>query len=250
MRLSPVLASLALCAGSLSAQVTIKSAASFRIEQPVSPGAWAIAEGNFAGVTPTVLETSPLPKEIAGVSVTVDGIAAAMNFAGPTQVNFVVPYGAATGTRPVQIKTATATINATIRIIPAAPALFTKDTTATLPPKGATRLVNGSENTATNPVQRGQYIVLYGSGPGPLSTNPADGAGAPGDPLIRTKSTPQVYIDGILTESNFSGLTPNFAGLWQINALVPDKPFVAGRVPVVVYMDGVDSNEVAIFVAQ
>jgi uncharacterized protein (TIGR03437 family) len=46
----------------------------------------------------------------------------------------------------------------------------------------------------------------------------------------------------------FSGLTPTIAGLWQINVTVPDQPAISGRVPVVVFMDGVDSNEVAVFV--
>jgi uncharacterized protein (TIGR03437 family) len=46
----------------------------------------------------------------------------------------------------------------------------------------------------------------------------------------------------------FSGLNPDAPGLWQINVFVPDRPFITGRVPVRVFMDGVDSNEVALFV--
>ena len=65
---------------------------------------------------------------------------------------------------------------------------------------------------------------------------------------MNTKSTPQVFIGGVEATVQFSGLAPDLAGVWQINAFVPDKPFVTGRVPVVVYMDGVDSNEVTIFV--
>ena len=60
----------------------------------------------------------------------------------------------------------------------------------------------------------------------------------------------QVYIGGIEARVDFSGMAPDLAGVWQINAAIPDRPFVSGRLPVIVFMDGVDSNEVTIFVAQ
>jgi uncharacterized protein (TIGR03437 family) len=247
MRFLPILLALAVCP-SIHSQIVVGSAGVYRPEQPLCAGAWAAAVGNFAGVTATTESSDPLPKTIAGVSVTVDGIAAPMNFAGPTQVNFIIPYGVTPGVRPVQVRTPTTTISGLVRLISAAPAIFPKD--AATPPRGAIRHVDGSENSSSNPIRRGQFIVIYGTGPGALSQAPADGAGAPSNPPVTTRSTPQVYIGGIPAETNFSGLTPGLAGVWQINALVPDRPFLNGRVPIRVFMDGVDANEVTVFVAQ
>jgi uncharacterized protein (TIGR03437 family) len=38
--------------------------------------------------------------------------------------------------------------------------------------------------------------------------------------------------------------------LWQINATLPDQAFLAGRVALVVTIDGVPSNQVSFWVAQ
>ncbi len=98
------------------------------------------------------------------------------------------------------------------------------------------------------PAKRGDVISIYGTGPGDLDHATADGA-APGfNPIINTVRKPQVFIDGVETTVQFSGLNPDAPGLWQVNAVIPNLPFVTGRVPVIVYADGVDSNEVTIFV--
>jgi uncharacterized protein (TIGR03437 family) len=66
--------------------------------------------------------------------------------------------------------------------------------------------------------------------------------------LAATSSNPQVYIGGVEAVVQFSGLNPDAPGLWQINVTIPNSAFITGRVPVRVFVDGVDSNEVAIFV--
>ena len=63
MRLLIAFVSLLLC-GSLQAQVTVVSAASFRPEQPVAPGAWAAAFGTFTGVTATAATDAPFPTSL------------------------------------------------------------------------------------------------------------------------------------------------------------------------------------------
>lgn len=234
--------------GISTAQVTITNGASFRTDQPVTGGSWATAFGSFAGVATSTASTLPITKTLAGVTVTVDGVEAPVHFVSSTQINFLVPYSATPGLRPVVIRAGGATVNGNLRIITAAPGLFIKDTQT--PPRGAILNQDDSENTQANPARRGQAISIYATGPGALNSVIADGAGAPADPLATTRSTPQVYIGGVPATVQFSGLAPGFAGLWQINAFVPERNFIAGRVPVQVFIDGVDSNEVSIFVAQ
>jgi uncharacterized protein (TIGR03437 family) len=67
----------------------------------------------------------------------------------------------------------------------------------------------------------------------------------------KTVSTPELYIGGVLVPPaniSYSGLGGGAPGLWQINAKVPTQSFITGRTPMVVFMDGVQSNEVTIFV--
>jgi len=240
--------SILLCCAGLNAQVAIVNGASFRGDQPVAPGSWVAAFGTFSGVSTTTAATFPLPKLLGGVRVTLGGVDAALYDVRSTQITFLVPYAVAAGLQPVQITTGSATISGSVRVISSAPGLFIKDTA--VPPKGAVRNQDGvTENSASAPARRGDIVSLYGTGPGALSRNPEDGAAPGATPTIATtKSTPQVFVGGVEAQVQFSGLNPDAPGLWQINVVVPNQSFLTGRVPVQVFMDGVDSNEVTIFV--
>jgi uncharacterized protein (TIGR03437 family) len=236
------------CSAGLQAQVSIVNGASSRADQPVAPGSWASAYGNFAGVTTTVATTPTFPTTLGGVTVSVGGTNAPIYFVSSGQINFLLPYATTAGLKTVAITTPSGTLNGNVRVIVSAPGLFIKDQQT--PPKGAILNQDGVENTQSVPARRGSVIAIYATGPGPLSRAPVDGGPAPSDPLITTSQTPQVYIAGVEAQVQFSGLAPTFAGLWQINAVVPDQRFIAGRVPVTIFQNGVDSNEVSVFVAQ
>ena len=247
--LSIVLAWILFCV-ELPAQVAVLNGASFRPTQPVAAGSWAAAFGTFSGVSTTQASGYPLPKTLGGVSVTINGTEAPLYYVSADQINFLIPYETPAGLWPVDVKTGGATVSGSVRVMSAAPGLFIKDTTQQQPPKGAVLNQDGTENTSSNPAQRGQVVSVYATGPGALSGDIEDGAAAPSSPLISTRSVPQVFVGGVPAEVQFSGLAPQFAGLWQVNVFVPDQGFLSGRVPVQVFSDGVDSNEVTIFVAQ
>ena len=237
-----VLAALLACCGALSAQVVVLNGASFRVGQPVTGGSWAAAFGTFPSVTQTIATTSPIPKTLGGVTVSVNGVAAPVYFISPSQVNFLVPFAVTPGVRNVEVKTSSATLTGTVRVISAAPGIFANSS------GGAVVNQDGSLNADAARAVRGQVISIYATGPGALSRAVEDGAGAPGSPLALTTSTPDVFIAGVPATVQFSGMAPGFSGLWQINAVVPERAFITGRVPLQVYIDGVDSNEVTIFV--
>jgi uncharacterized protein (TIGR03437 family) len=234
--------------------VAVVNGASFRGEQPVTAGSWAAAfplpAGRaFAGIGAAATAGGfPLPKTLGGVTVRIDGLEAPLYDVRPSQVTFLIPGAVQPGLRPVQIAAAGgATITGTVRVISSAPGLFIKDTA--VPPRAAVRNQDGTtENNASSPALRGEVISLYGTGPGALSTAVEDGAPPGFRPLATTRSAPQVFIGGVEATVQFSGLNPDVPGLWQINVVVPPLAFLSGRVPVRVFVDGVDSNEVAIFV--
>ena len=240
---SIVFLAVAAVSGILSAQnLTILNGASFRTGQPVTAGSWATAYGAFGNVTQTVASASPIPPALAGVSVTVNGAAAPVYFVSASQVNFLVPASVTAGVRTVEVKTAAATLTGTVRVMSAAPGIFANNG------DGAILNQDSSANSNTNRARRGQIVQIYATGPGALTQPVADGAPAPGSPLALTVSTPEVFIAGVPAAVQFSGMAPGFAGLWQINVTVPDNAFITGRVPRQQFMDGVDSNEVYLFV--
>jgi len=239
---SLVLAAVLASCGALQAQVTVLNGASFQVGQPLTAGSWAAAFGTFPGVTQTVANALPIPTTLGGVTVSINGVAAPVYFISPTQINFLMPFAVSPGVRNVEIKTSSATLTGSVRVMSAAPGIFSN------PAGGAVLNQDGSLNTDSVRARRGQVIQIYATGPGALSQPIADGAAAPSSPLVTTTSTPDVYVGGVPASVQFSGMAPGFAGLWQVNVVVPDRAFITGKVPLQVFMDGVDSNEVTIFV--
>ncbi len=242
-----ILLTLLLLCSTANAQIAIVNNASFRGDQPVAAGSWVAAFGTFTGVSTTTAQSFPLPKTLGGVRVSVGGLDAPLYDVRAGQITFLIPNAATTGIRPVVVTTGSGTINGTVRVISSAPGIFTKDTQT--PPKGAIRNQDGTtENSASAVARRGDVVSIYGTGPGVFSRAVEDGAAPGASPLATTRSAPQVFIGGIEANVQFSGLNPDAPGLWQINAIVPTQSFITGRVPVRVYVDGVDSNEVTLFV--
>ncbi len=237
---------LSLCAAA-QAQITIVNGASFRGDQPVSAGSWVAAFGTFTGVSTTTATAFPLPATLGGVKVTIDGVDAPLYDVRATQLTFLIPYAIQTGIRNVQVTLPSGSMTGSVRVMSAAPGIFLKDSQS--PPRAAVRNQDGvTENDSSTPAKRGEVVSIYATGPGTLSRQPTDGVPPGSTPLATTRSTPQVFVGGVEAQVQFSGLNPDAPGLWQINVTIPDHSFITGRVPVRVFIDGVDSNEVALFV--
>jgi uncharacterized protein (TIGR03437 family) len=176
----------------------------------------------------------------------VNGVEAPLNYVSNLQINFVVPYQTAPGLHAVVVNGPAGAVNGTVRVINAAPGLFAID--AATPPQGAILNQDNSLNEEIRPAIRGQVIQIFATGHSTLSQPIDDGAPGP-IPAIETEVDPQVFIGGVECTVEFSGLAPNFAALWQINARIPELSFLSGKLPVQVFMNGVDSNEVTVHVA-
>jgi uncharacterized protein (TIGR03437 family) len=80
------------------------------------------------------------------------------------------------------------------------------------PPVGAIENQDGSLNGPTNPVARGQALVIFATGLGAVS---AEG------PLSVVNSAVTVVINGVELPVSFAGLAPGYVGLYQINVPIP-----------------------------
>jgi uncharacterized protein (TIGR03437 family) len=92
-----------------------------------------------------------------------------------------------------------------------------------------------------HPAVAGDVLLLYASGLGPVEQPPPDGVNSL-DALRRTTNPLQVRIGGASADVPFSGLSPQFTGVYQVNVVVP--PGATGdAVPVQLLIGGVTSAD-------
>lgn len=207
----------------------VVNAASF--EPGISPGGLATIFGtNLTSVDGTVVASAlPLPIELAGVSVLVNGINAAMYsvaFAnGQDQISFQVPFETATGPNAAEVQVfdgGAETADFFTDSFTEDPGIFAYNgSTALAVHPDDSSLVNDG-----NPAGHGEILVLYTTGLGPVNVPVPDGAPGPTDPLASTIDPFEVLLNGENCEVLFSGLAPGFAGVYQLNFRVPDDAAV------------------------
>jgi uncharacterized protein (TIGR03437 family) len=97
---------------------------------------------------------------------------------------------------------------------------------------------------ATTAAHRGDTLVLYVNGLGPVTITPPSGEPTPStQPLSYTSVLPSVTIGGVPAQVAFNGLAPGYVGLYQVNAVVPSNA-PTGSQPLVVSIGGVSSPTV------
>jgi len=228
------------------------NAASFQAG-PVTPGSYISLFGSGLSDDTRAAATASLPLSLDSVSVSFDVPAANLSLPGrllyvsPGQVNLQVPWELQ-GQSSAQIKVSVEFSSGVVYTLPLAaysPAIFEYTEASSGTRLAAAQDAKFALIGSANPAQRGQTIVLYANGLGPVDNPPATGEPAPAQPLANTLTTPVVTIGGERATVTFGGLAPGFPALYQINAAVP--PNVApGIQPVVVSIGGTDSKPVSI----
>ena len=228
----------------------IENAGSYANLRPFAPGMYVA----FRPITDRVIftdreevfSTVPAPRTLADVQVLVNDQPIPLIYAGPAQINALLPQSLPlSGTAEVQIvRASTGQVLAAgqIPLAEASPALFTADATGE-GQLAAVNLEDGTINSQTNRASRGQFIALFGTGQGPVPGAPADGEAAPGP--LPTLFKPRVLIGtAFVPEENiqYSGLTPTLINVWQINVKIPNDVVPGPRVPVVVQLNSINSN--------
>ncbi len=197
----------------------------------------------------------PLPGSLAGVQLLVNGSAVPLFYVSPNQIDFQLPFSLTAGQVMVQailngqpgnrVSANVTSINPRLFLVGqnasnGSPygAVFNSDSTLALP----TNLVAGS-----HPAHLGDVLTIYTLGLGPVSPPIQTGVPAPVTPLSVTTSPVQVvYGQGagsVVSNAIYAGLAPFFAGLYQIDALLPQNA-PTGDVPVTVSMTQAVSNTV------
>jgi uncharacterized protein (TIGR03437 family) len=149
-----------------------------------------------------------LPTTLQGVSVTINGKPAYVEYVSPAQINVLAPDDTATGAVSVQV---TASNVATAQLQQFAPAFFANSGIV------AAQHADYSLVSTANPAKPGEVIQLYGTGFGP--TSPAVPTGQLAATSASLANQVQISVGGADCSIQFAGLVG--AGLYQFNVVVP-----------------------------
>ena len=202
-------------------------------------GKVAIAPGMLASVYGTGLSAStqnasriPLPLTIAGVSVTVNGVAAPLLHVLPGQLDIQIPYEVGSGPAMLGVNNNGKVASFPIEIVSSAPGLWPAFVSAA-----------GAIVTAA---KRGDTLVTYMTGEGDLTVYTPSGSvpvtGTPLARLPRPRLPVAMTIGGVPADVAFSGIV-QFTGVSQINFTVPASA-PTGVQPLIVTVGGVASTPV------
>lgn len=226
----------------------VVSAASFRAGSPQAPNSLTTLFGNFAGAATAVASNLPLPYTLNDVQVFAGGRAAPLLFVSANQINFQQPSGALSADETVEVRRAgRVTWTGTESTAPAAPAIFVSDA-AHLRRPGAVLNEDGTLNSPERPAHTRQILQIFGTGYPELTTPLEAGTVPPPGDVARTRHTPTVWIGQWEMGVLFSGASPEFPGVWQINARIPDVAEIKKLMPVTILSEGRLSNAVTVWV--
>lgn len=174
-------------------------------------------------LVPGDLTTGRIPTALpgTGVRVLIRNVPAGIYFVSPTQINLLVPCNLVPGDATLQlVQDGRAGPEVHIRLRSAAPALYQLDPETVIAMKS-----DGTVATTENPARPGEVIVLYATGLGEV-TPPLGPGEIPRTPAVLARlSETNLFLDGAPVDPKailYAGVTPGFAGLYQINLRLPE----------------------------
>lgn len=194
------------------------------ITNPVAPGEFVSLFGSGLCSVTEGAPSLPLPTTLGNVQVSVNGVFAPISYVSPTQINILVPYEISGGYATFQVSSGLGLSNAvTSYERDTAPGVFTSTTGGFAPGVGPAAALHAdfSPVTQSNPAQVGETLQLYVTGLGAVNPAVADGAAALVKPLSLVVADIGVIVDGQPATVTFKCLAPGFAGLYQVNFVVP-----------------------------
>jgi uncharacterized protein (TIGR03437 family) len=235
MRLTAVLLFLA-ATGMAIAQPTVGgvvNGASFSKTNPIGTGGLVSIFGTNLAAAPAGADTIPLSTSLGGVTVMFSNgstsVEAPLLYLQSNQINAVVPWellpgGVAADVNVVVTNGGASSQPFAVKAAQFSPGIFTIGNLAAVQnTDGSLAQPAGSiPGRATHPAKIGDVVIIYATGLGPVTPNVSDGAIPPAGTTAHTIHQPTVLFGGHSAVIQFSGLSPQFVGVYQLNVVVPD----------------------------
>jgi uncharacterized protein (TIGR03437 family) len=202
----------------------------------VAPGSLVSIYGSGLATSTASASSFPIAANLGGASVSINGMAAPILYASPTQINVQVPFEISAGPATISVSVGSKVVGTTsIAVQVSAPGLFMLSS-------GSAAVVNqdGVVNGPSQPAPVGSVIAAYLTGMGAVSPAVGTGIAAPAIPLSTVTGDVTATIGGLSASVQFAGLAPGFAGLYQVNVQVPQ--LASGSYPLQISEGGVASN--------
>jgi uncharacterized protein (TIGR03437 family) len=234
----------------------IVNGATFQAGEPVAPGSLISIFGSDLASGLAGADSIPLSTSLGNATVTFTATTGTFNapllFVDPNQMNVQVPWEVLGPGATSDNVTVTVTMNgvvsqaATVNVGSVSPGIFVFN---------GMGLVANLDNTfawpagsvkglTTHPAQLGDTVVMYTTGLGPVDSPIADGANST-DKLRRTTTTPVVLFGGVQGNVTFSGLSPDYVGVYQLNVQIPATATPGNSVPVQIQIGGITTPATA-----
>ena len=203
----------------------VVSTASYASSAPLAPGAFASIFGVHLAANTALASVLPFTNTLGGAQAVIGGEFAPVQYASDGQVNILLPYDLPPNSpqQVIMLQGSAYSLPETIKVAAAQPAVFTQDQSGHGP--GAITVVkpDGTQFSAdaSHPATAGDALVIYCSGLGAVDPNVSTGSASPGGPPATATNQIIVTIGGVNAPVSFAGLTPDFAGLYQVNVTVP-----------------------------
>jgi len=217
----------------------IVNAANSSLGAPLAPGSLISIYGLKLADSTAAAPRLPLEGDLQGVAVVMAGKKLPLQYTSSGQINAIIPYDI-----PANVQWPTVVLRGTrqssvvqVPIADTLPAVFTTNQTG----KGQGAILNNSDGRlfdASNPAHAGDAAVIYCTGLGAVDSPVPAGSASPGSPVANTVNPVSVTIGGQPARVLFNGLSPGFAGLYQVNVIVPDGIPPGDAVPVVLKAAG------------
>jgi adhesin/invasin len=215
---------------------TITSLVNAASYSTAAPGGAATLFGTFPDL-PTASASLPLPMNLGGVAITVDGYLAPLYYVSPAQINLQIPWEASGNSNPeIVASNASWSVSYQAQLATVSPGIFELNPDH----QGAILHADYSLVTASHPAVSGEIVLIYATGLGPVSILQHDGTPASFSDLATTVTQPQIQMGGQFATLQWAGLAPGFVGLYQVNAVVPEN--LSGNPSVVLSANGDASN--------
>lgn len=192
----------------------------------VAPGSYVSIYGANLASAATVA-TLPYPNQIGDVQVLVNGVAQALVYVSPGQINFVYS-NASPGLTQLTVTNSGGKNTVNVRVAVAVPGIFTLDSAGTAAAIDDTTGAIGSAAV----FHAGDIISLYATGLG--ATSLVNG-------FAYAQVIPTVTVGGFNCPISYAGRNPSFPALDQINCTIPSGT-TGSAIPVVINSNGRLSN--------